>query len=47
MNEGPNLETTLYAQLKIALRAQPRRWLVTGAAGFIGSNIIEELLRLE
>ena len=26
------------------LRASPRRWLVTGAAGFIGSNIVEALL---
>jgi UDP-N-acetylglucosamine 4-epimerase len=24
----------------------PRTWLVTGAAGFIGSNIVEELLAL-
>lgn len=28
------------------LRAQPRRWLVTGCAGFIGSNLLETLLRL-
>ncbi len=28
------------------LRRQPRRWLVTGVAGFIGSNLLEELLRL-
>lgn len=28
------------------LRASPRRWLVTGAAGFIGSNLVERLLRL-
>ena len=26
------------------LRAQPRRWLVTGCAGFIGSNLLEALL---
>ena len=28
------------------LVAQPRRWLVTGCAGFIGSHLIEALLRL-
>lgn len=36
-----------YDQLTAALRAQPRTWLVTGAAGFIGSNLVEALLRLE
>jgi len=28
------------------LRARPRVWLVTGSAGFIGSNILEHLLNL-
>ena len=27
------------------LEARPARWLVTGAAGFIGSNLVESLLR--
>ncbi|MDL2316943.1 NAD-dependent epimerase/dehydratase family protein, partial [Desulfovibrio sp. OttesenSCG-928-A18] len=35
-----------YAKLQERLRANPRRWLVTGAAGFIGSNLTESLLRL-
>ena len=29
------------------LRASPRTWLVTGVAGFIGSNLLEALLRLD
>ena len=28
------------------LRRSPRTWLVTGAAGFIGSNLVERLLKL-
>ena len=34
------------ADCREQLRTEPRRWLVTGVAGFIGSNILEELLRL-
>ena len=29
----------------VELKRLPRRWLVTGAAGFIGSNLVEFLLR--
>jgi len=29
------------------LAAQPKKWLVTGCAGFIGSNLLETLLMLE
>ena len=28
------------------MAARPRRWVVTGAAGFIGSNLVEQLLKL-
>lgn len=31
----------------LELRASPRTWLVTGVAGFIGSNLLEALLRLD
>lgn len=33
-------------QLKDELRVQPKKWLVTGVAGFIGSNLLEALLDL-
>ena len=36
-----------YAATLDALRRQPRRWLVTGVAGFIGSNLLEALLQLD
>ncbi|MDE7241009.1 NAD-dependent epimerase/dehydratase family protein [Desulfovibrio sp.] len=35
-----------YEQLCQRLSAAPSRWLVTGVAGFIGSNLLERLLRL-
>ncbi len=34
-----------YDEVCSHLRANPRSWLVTGAAGFIGSNLVETLLR--
>lgn len=39
--------TTAYEQLKARLSAEPHSWLVTGVAGFIGSNLLETLLRLD
>ncbi len=33
-------------EVKNDLRRQPRKWLVTGVAGFIGSNLLETLLKL-
>jgi UDP-N-acetylglucosamine 4-epimerase len=35
-----------YQHTRDELLAHPRVWLVTGAAGFIGSNLVEELLGL-
>jgi len=36
----------VFTQLKKQLLDAPRHWLVTGAAGFIGSNLVETLLSL-
>jgi len=35
-----------YQKCQDQLLAQPKTWLVTGVAGFIGSNLLEALLRL-
>ena len=35
-----------YSQAQEQLKTQPKRWLVTGCAGFIGSNICHKLLSL-
>jgi UDP-N-acetylglucosamine 4-epimerase len=37
---------TQYEQIKYELRREPRTWLITGVAGFIGSNLLEALLDL-
>src|SRR2546422_5130219 len=36
-----------YEKLKAELKASPKTWLVTGVAGFIGSNLLETLLKLD
>jgi UDP-N-acetylglucosamine 4-epimerase len=36
-----------YEKLQHELRQSPRSWLVTGVAGFIGSNLLETLLKLD
>ena len=35
-----------YTQLCEKMRAEPSTWLVTGVAGFIGSNLLEHLLKM-
>ena len=37
---------TRYEQLQNELNKAPKTWLVTGVAGFIGSNLLEHLLKL-
>ena len=37
---------TRYEQIKVELLSSPKTWLVTGVAGFIGSNLLEHLLKL-
>ena len=39
--------TSAYAQLQVTLKQAPKTWLVTGVAGFIGSNLLETLLKLD
>lgn len=39
--------TNRYHQISSDLRKHPHTWLVTGCAGFIGSNLLETLLKLD
>jgi len=36
-----------FEKIQCELRKHPRKWLVTGCAGFIGSNLLEALLKLD
>jgi len=40
------LKMSAYDKLQTELKASPKTWLVTGIAGFIGSNLLETLLKL-
>jgi UDP-N-acetylglucosamine/UDP-N-acetylgalactosamine 4-epimerase len=36
-----------YQETKVQLKSNPKVWLITGVAGFIGSNLLEQLLKLD
>ena len=36
-----------YQEAKVQLKSSPKVWLITGVAGFIGSNLLEHLLKLD
>jgi len=38
---------SLYTHVQAQLQAKPKTWLITGVAGFIGSNLLETLLKLD
>jgi UDP-N-acetylglucosamine/UDP-N-acetylgalactosamine 4-epimerase len=44
---APLPPATAFEKIQAQLRAQPKTWLVTGVAGFIGSNLLETLLKLD
>jgi UDP-N-acetylglucosamine 4-epimerase len=39
--------STRYQEVTANLQTEPKVWLVTGCAGFIGSNLLETLLRMD
>lgn len=41
------MKSTAYDLLKSRLATEPCAWLITGVAGFIGSNLLEALLKLD
>lgn len=47
MDAFESLVMTRYEQLCFDLPKTPKTWLVTGVAGFIGSNLLESLLKLD
>jgi UDP-N-acetylglucosamine 4-epimerase len=46
MSGGSEAQAPAYGAVRAALAAHPRRWLVTGSAGFIGSHLLQTLLEL-
>src|SRR3990172_11762618 len=42
-----NNTSRVYITAQENLQKEPKHWLITGVAGFIGSNLLERLLRLD
>ena len=40
------MTSTAYEKVQKVLINEPKTWLITGVVGFIGSNLLEELLLL-
>lgn len=47
INEVPEFDNLMYEEIKKKIKENPSTWLVTGVAGFIGSNLLESLLNLD
>jgi UDP-N-acetylglucosamine 4-epimerase len=47
LNYGFGDNMNQYETVKQQLQSEPKKWLVTGVAGFIGSNLLEHLLKLD
>lgn len=45
-SENRTQHMSAYSELTKSMTAEPSRWLITGVAGFIGSNLLETLLKL-
>ena len=43
----PPPDMSRFNEKKSELQINPKIWLITGVAGFIGSNLLETLLRLD
>jgi UDP-N-acetylglucosamine 4-epimerase len=46
-NDLSSLKMSEIDNIKNRLKSNPQKWLVTGVAGFIGSNLLDELLNLD